>query len=699
MLFREIVSFHGKIQLKQDIKGTMTMSEKVKQRIEQLRNQIGYHNYRYYVLEDPVISDEDYDRMFRELQHLEEQYPQFDDPNSPTKKVGGEPLAKFKQVEHRIPMLSLQNAFNEGEFIDFHNRILRALNSSEQVQYYAEPKIDGVSAELIYQGGKFTLGSTRGDGYVGEDITNNLRTIKSIPLILLDNGYVPDYIVIRGEVYMRMDDFARFNQENERLGKKIFANPRNAASGSLRQLDPKITAQRPLNYFAYHIAHIEPERPKTQAEAIELLVDLGFAVPQPASLCSNQQQVLQFVREFEFKRHSLPYETDGVVIKVNDLGLHEKLGATSHSPRWAIAYKYPSKGEETVVTDIIFQVGRTGAITPVAKLAPVQVGGVIVSSATLHNEDEWKAKDVRIGDHVIVRRAGDVIPEVVETLKEKRSGNEKDITMPGRCPVCGEKVVRSPGEAATRCINIHCPAQIKARITHFASKDALDIDGLGEKFIHQLVDRGIIKDAADLYNLTKQDLFKLERMGDKLAQKLLDAIERSKDTTMDRFIFGLGIRFIGQRGAKLLQENFDSIQQIMQASKEDLISIHEFGQEMASSVVEFFSQPRNVKLVQRLLDAGVKPKKREAIDGVLSDALNGKSVVFTGVLESMTRKQAKELAESCGARIVSSVSKNTDYVVAGKEAGSKLEKARKLNIKVIGEDEFLELTGADKAST
>ncbi|MHC1566972.1 MAG: NAD-dependent DNA ligase LigA [Candidatus Syntropharchaeia archaeon] len=656
----------------------MEMKE-IKERIEKLRKEINRHNYLYYVLDSPEISDAEYDRLMRELEELERKYPEFITPDSPTQRIGAPPLEEFKTVEHRIPMLSLSSLFSEEEVRDFDRRIKNLLDT-EKVEYVAEPKIDGLAVELVYENGIFTIGSTRGDGYRGEDITQNLRTIRSIPLRLLTDN-PPSLLEVRGEVYMPIEEFRELNRKIEEEGGKPFANPRNAAAGSVRQLDPSVTASRPLNIFVYGVGVVEGVSWKTHWEVLKSLSELGFRINPNIRLCKDISDVFDFYEWLKEERERLPYEIDGMVVKVNDLSLHEKLGTTARSPRWAFAYKFPPRQEYTRIKDIVVQVGRTGALTPVAILEPVEIGGVRVSRATLHNEDEIRRKDVRIGDMVIVERAGDVIPEVVGVMKSKRTGEEREFTMPSTCPVCGGEVMKE--EAVARCINPSCPAQLKERIRHFASKGAMDIEGLGPKIIEQLVENNLISDAADLYFLKKEDLLKLERMGDKLAENILGSIEKSKNTTLSRLIYALGIRHVGERIASILAEHFKDLENLKNAKYEDLIEIPEIGPEIARSIISFFAQEGTKRLLKKLGEAGVTYEKEEKKEEILK----GKIFVFTGKI-SMPRDEAKRIVESLGGRVTSSVSKKTDYVVVGENPGSKLEDARRLGIKILSEEEF-----------
>lgn len=660
----------------------------IKARIERLREEIEYHNYRYYVLDDPVISDSEYDKLMRELQALEDKYPEFLNPNSPTQRVGAKPLEAFSTVTHTIPMLSLANATSEEEVVDFDKRVKRLLGVS-QVDYVIEVKIDGLAVELVYVNGEFVLGSTRGDGFTGEDITQNLRTIKSIPMKLLrsEGALIPERLEVRGEIYMGRREFEELNKKREITGEPIFANPRNAASGSVRQLDPRITANRKLNIFCYGMGQVIGIDIKTHMEFLDCLKKWGFRVNPYTRLCHTLEEVFMYYNYIKSIRDEIPYEIDGTVIKVNRLEYQVALGQVSRSPRWALAYKFESHEEKTVVKDIIVGVGRTGALTPVAVLEPVNIGGVVVERATLHNEDEIKRKDIKIGDSVIVTRAGDVIPEVVRVLKEERTGTERPFVMPDNCPVCGEHVVRPEGEAVRRCVNINCPAQIKGRIIHFASKRAMDIDGLGEKLVDQLVDKGLVRDVSDLYYLTKEQLSSLERMADKSAQNIIDAINISKRRPFNRFLYALGIRHVGEHISGLLSEHYKDIEELMKAKEDELMSIPEIGPEVANSIVLFFQDEKNRQTIERILKAGVEIEYKKAGER----PLDGMLFVFTGTLKSMSRDEAKKIVESLGAKTLNSVGKKVNIVVAGEEAGSKLDKARQMGIKIIGEDEFLEM--------
>ena len=579
-----------------------------KKRIEKLREEINFHNYRYYVLDNPVISDAEYDRLMRELESLEKQFPHLITPTSPTQRVGAPPLEKFEEVRHTVPMLSLANAFEEEEVKEFDARVKRFLGITRDIEYCAELKMDGVSVELIYEDGHFTTGSTRGDGFVGENVTQNLKTIKSIPMtLMLEKGETPPRrLEVRGEVYLPIKPFQELNLKRERSGDAVFANPRNAAAGSLRQLDSSITAQRPLDIYCWGVGQLTGQTFSTQWDLLEGLKNWGFKINPHRRRCKNIEEVLKYHREMDELREKLPYEIDGVVIKVNSLSLQQTLGTIARSPRWALAFKFKPKQVTTKILDIVVNVGRTGALTPTAVLEPVHVGGVTVSSATLHNQDEIDRKDIRIGDTVVVQRAGDVIPEVVKVIPEKRTGKEKKYRLPDRCPVCGSEADRPEGEAVARCTGIACPAKLKETIIHFASRDALNIEGLGEKIIEQLVDKGLIKDYADLFALTLDDILKLERMGPKLANNILTAIQNSKKTSLDRLIYALGILHVGEHIAKLLAREFPTLEELSQAPLEKLTAIRGIGKAIASSIVKFFEQKGNQKVIQKLKELGVE---------------------------------------------------------------------------------------------
>jgi len=661
--------------------------EKAKKRIEELRREIEYHNHRYYVLDDPVISDGEYDALMRELQGLEGRHPDLISPNSPTQRVGAQPLEGFNTISHAVPMLSLANAMTAGEVIDFDRRVKKILNTGD-VDYVMEVKIDGLAVELVYVNGEFKQGSTRGDGFVGEDITQNLRTIRSIPMRLIQTPDIPlpEHLEVRGEVYMGRKEFQALNEKREETGEPLFANPRNAASGSMRQLDPKITAGRKLNIFCYAPGRVSDIHFETHMEFIDNLKKWGFRVNPFIKLCIHVNDIIEYYQYIKDMRDEIPYEIDGTVIKVNRLDYQELLGTVSRSPGWAIAFKFEAHEEITAVEDIEVSVGRTGALTPVAILKPVLIGGVEVSRATLHNEGEIQRKGIMIGDTVRVSRAGDVIPEVVRVVKEKRSGREKPFSMPGRCPVCGEDVVRPPGEAIIRCVNINCPAQIKGSIEHFASKRAMDIDGLGTKLVEQLVDKKVIRDVSDLYHLKTNDLIGLERMAERSAQNIINAIEASRRRPFGRFIYGLGIRHVGEHIAGILAERFGSIHELIEADIEALLRIPEIGPEAASSVVSFFKDIKNRETINRILAGGVTLEYGRTGKG----KLDGTLFLFTGSLKSMSRDEARQKIEDLGGKTTNAISRKVTHLVAGEEAGSKLDKAAKLGIKIISEEKFID---------
>ena len=660
-------------------------------RIRQLQEELNYHSYRYYILDDPEISDAEYDRRFRELQRLEEENPEFITPDSPTQRLGAEPLRDFDAVRHSIPMLSLDNAFDEAEIREFDKRIRSLLQAEDAIEYAAELKLDGLAVELVYVNGLFTTGSTRGDGTTGEDITQNLKTIRSIPLRIRESAAgTPDILEVRGEVILTIDAFRRLNESRQSNGEQLFANPRNASAGSLRQLDPRVTAKRPLDIYCYGVGQISGDSGERHTDIIQRLADWGFKTNPLNRICPDIDAVLAYYTEMMEKREGLAYEIDGIVIKVNHLDMQERVGIKSRSPRWAIAFKFPARQEVTRILTINAQVGRTGVLTPVAIMEPVRVGGVEVTRATLHNQDEVDKKDVRIGDWVVIQRAGDVIPEIVSVMKSRRSGDERPYTLPDQCPVCGSHVVRLEGEAAHRCQNVSCPAQIKESIKHFASRGAMDIEGLGSKIVDQLVEKGLVEDYADLYYVSKDQWMNLERMAEKSAQNILDALEKSKEVSPDRFMFALGIRFVGEHVARLLIREFGDITKIEKATYDELIAIHEIGPQVAQSVVQFFDEEHNRKTIQRLMDAGVTLGTTEM---TTNEQLAGLTFVFTGTLQNFSRDEARRIVESSGGRAASSVSKNTDYVVAGKDAGSKAEKAEALGVKIISEDEFQSMIG------
>ncbi len=657
-----------------------------KKKIGELKEIIEKHNYFYHVQDNPQISDHAYDQMMQELVQLESQFPEFLTADSPSQRVGGKPLKGFETVTHLRPLLSLGNAFNLKDLQEFHRRNQSGL--SEQIEYVVEPKIDGLSIVLTYVNGLLQIGATRGDGETGENITQNLKTIGSIPLRLRKDIA---NLVVRGEAYMPKASFARLNQERDATGEEQFANPRNAAAGSLRQLDPAVAASRSLNAFFYEIIYLEGQALKTHWEGLELLRELGFPVNPEVLLTKEIDVCASYCTEWAEKRASLPYEIDGMVIKINDLEKQKQLGATAKSPRWAIAYKFPAEQSITILEDIIIRVGRTGVLTPTAILKPVRLAGSTVSRATLHNEDMIAEKDIRLGDQVIVQKAGDIIPEVVTVLLEERQGTERPFRFPKNCPECGSEVIRLEGEAAHRCSGgLTCPAQIREGIIHFASRNAMDIEGLGPKIVEQLFNAGFIKDVSDLYYLKKADLLKLERMGEQSVTNLLNAIEESKNRSLARLIFGLGIRHVGERGAKSLVEHFKSMTGLAAAGENLLQTLPDIGPKVAASIVSFFAQKGNQVVVDKLLKAGVRMEET-AEESTRSTSLSGKQFVLTGTLAGFSRKGAQELIESLGGKVVGSVSKNTDYVVAGEKPGSKYDKALELHIPILTEEDFASL--------
>ena len=665
--------------------------EDAKKRIEELRKEIRHHDYLYYVLNKPEISDAQYDKLMQELRELEEMYPDLITPDSPTQRVGAPPAEEFKTVKHTKPMLSLDTVLNEEEMRRFDDRVRRELGV-EKVEYVVEPKLDGLSVEVIYENGVLTRGSTRGDGINGEDVTENIKTIRSIPLRLREKELkAPARLAVRGEVIMHIKDFEELNKKLIEKGEEPLANPRNAAAGSLRRLDPRETAERPLDAFFYEIMLLEGDTVKTQWDALQKIKAWGLKVNPHVRKCDGIGDVVRYHVEMGEKRDNLDYEIDGVVVKVNNIEYQDRLGVKARSPRWAVAYKFPPRLEKTQIMDIVVQVGRTGILTPVALLRPVDVSGVTVSRATLHNQDYVDQMDVRIGDFVRIGRAGDVIPEVVEVLKEERTGKEKKFHIPEKCPVCGSKVVREG--AYYRCTGgLSCIAQLKRSIQHFASKGAMDIEGLGGKIVDLLVDNGLVRRISDLYNIRKEDLLKLPRFAEKSADNLIKAIEKSKEQPLPRFIYALGIPNVGEHIARVLAENFKSIENLKKAREENLLRIYEIGPEIAESVVSFFSEKRNLEELDRLARAGVKALT-EVMEEKKPGILEGKTFVFTGELDSFTREEAKRIVEELGGRAASSVSRKTDYVVVGKNPGSKYEKAKQLGVKIISEDEFKKLIG------
>jgi DNA ligase (NAD+) len=669
-----------------------TIDPAIVAKVNELREALHHHNYRYYVLDDPEVSDAEYDRLMQELIRLEEAYPQLSRTDSPSVRVGAPPLTKFDTFVHSIAMLSLDNAFNDNDILEFDRRVKRNLETDTEIQYTAEPKMDGVAVELVYENGKLSAASTRGDGITGELITANVSTIGAVPLVMqAGNGYqLPSRLEVRGEVFIGIEAFKQLNQERIEQELPPFANPRNSAAGSLRQLDSKITAARPLDIFFYGVGMVTDIVFDSHWDLLQSLKAWGFKINPLIQPRVTVAKLLKFYQQLAETRHRLPYDIDGMVVKVDSLRLQQQLGATTRSPRWAIAYKFAALQETTVLENIEVQVGRTGALTPVAHLAPVNVGGVTVSRATLHNEDEIEKKDIRIGDAVLVQRAGDVIPEVVKVISSKRSGAEKKFTMPDACPACGSPVVRMEGEAAIRCINASCSAQVKERIKHLASKAAFDIDGLGVKLVDQLVEKQMVSSYAGLFKLDAESLAALDRMGVKSAENLMDAIDSSKQISFARFLYALGIRHVGEQIAVLLANQFDSLEQLTNCSEDQLTAIEGVGPVVAESIVTFFRQTKNLATVHRILDSGVRILFETPVQ---TGDLAGKTFVLTGALETMTRRQSKELIEASGGKVSSSVSRNTDFVVVGESPGSKLSRARELGVAVLDEAGLKELLG------
>jgi DNA ligase (NAD+) len=677
-----------------------SVPRKAAERAAKLRAELEEHNYRYYVEDAPTISDAEYDALFRELEAIEHEYPSLARADSPTQRVGGQPVSAFEPVTHRVPMLSIGNAFTAEEAQAFDRRIREALKL-DSVEYEAEPKFDGLAVSLAYERGMLKGGGTRGDGYTGENVTANLKTIGAIPLRLGDGASVPPYVEIRGEVLMLKRDFERLNAAQAAKGEKAFVNPRNAAAGALRQLDPKMTAKRKLTFFAYGIGAVEwaprQRSPMTQSALLELLVALHLPVTKERAVVRGVDGLLDYYRRIGDRRQSLPYQIDGVVYKVNDLAQQDRLGFVARAPRFALAHKFAAEEMPTEVIGIEVQVGRTGALTPVAKLKPVFVGGVTVTNATLHNEDEVRRKDVRIGDAVIVRRAGDVIPEVVRVLTEKRPKDAREFKMPRKCPECGSAVVRLPDEAVARCSGgLVCPAQRKGALLHFASRRAMDIEGLGDRLVDQLVDAGVVHTPADLYKLGIAALAELERMAEKSAANVVAAIDKSRKTTLARFIYALGARHVGEETAKDLARHFGSLDALMAADEAALLDVEDVGPVLAESIHQFFAEAHNREVIAQLRAAGVhwlegEPQRK------LAGKLQGLTLVLTGTLPTLSRDEAKDLIESHGGKVAGSVSKKTDYVVAGAEAGSKLDRATELGVPIIDEQELRAMVGRRKA--
>ncbi len=654
--------------------------EEARKRAESLRRAINEYNYYYHVLDQPKVDDWKFDQMMHELERLEEEYPGLQDPDSPTRRIGGEPLESFETLDHRVPMLGLDNAFNEEDLIGFDNRV-RKLSGLDCVEYFCELKIDGLAVSLQYEEGIFKRGSTRGDGYTGEDITHNLRTIRQIPLKLPENLTLE----VRGEVYINKKDFERLNRYREEQGLMLFANPRNAAAGSLRQLDPRLAAKRPLKLFLYGLGDHSLEL-SCQSELLDYLEKLQLPVNPNRTICRGPEEVYEYCRRWQTEKLELPYEIDGIVIKVNDLALQKELGNTARSPRWAIAYKYPPEEKPTRVLDIEVNIGRTGAITPVALLEPVTLSGTTVKRASLHNEDFIAEKGIKIGDTVIVHKAGEIIPEVLKVMEDRRTGREKEFKMPGHCPSCNSETVRLSGEAAMRCLNPSCPAQLVEKLVHFSSRRAMDIEGLGPAVAEAVFNSGLVRDVGDLYYLTAEELAGLPRMAEKSAGNLVEAIAGSRENPLRRLLFGLGIRFVGEKAARLLAARFGTLDRLREAEEEELTRVEEIGPKIGEAVVQFFNTAETGPVLEKLRKAGVNFE--EPTVEAISEDLAGKTFVFSGALDSFTRDEAAALVEEKGGRASSSISRKTDYLVAGEDPGSKLEKARRLDVRVIDEEEF-----------
>ncbi|MEJ2355672.1 MAG: NAD-dependent DNA ligase LigA [candidate division WOR-3 bacterium] len=672
----------------------MSVPDKIKKEIEQLRKKLRYHNYRYYVLNQPEISDYEFDRLMKKLQDLEGQYPELQDPNSPTQRVGGKPVKEFDNVTHDPPMLSLDNTYDQEELEEFEQRVLRNLeNKVDKIEWVIEQKIDGVAVSLEYENGKFIRGSTRGDGVTGDDITQNIKTIKSVPLELLKKGEDFARIEVRGEVFMPDSSFLKLNEEKEEKEEQLFANPRNATAGTLKNLDPRIVAERNLDVYIHSYGTL-PDNIKKHREALDILEKIGFKVIPLREVRSSIEDSKDLINEWSTKRFKLPYQTDGLVFKINDIKTRELLGSTSKSPRWAVAYKFPAERKVTHLNDIKISIGRTGIATPIALLERVLIAGTTVSRASLFNKDEIERKNIMVGDEVYIEKGGDIIPHVVGVKKEARDGSEKKFEFPEKCPVCGENLVRPEGEVYYRCINIGCPSQVKKSIIHYGSRDGMDIEGLGEVLVDQLVEKKLVSDYADLYYLKREDVEKLERMGSKSAENLLEGIEESKNRLFDRLVFSLGIPFVGTYNAKIIAGEFPSMDNLKNATCEALLEIKGIGENTASSVVSFLENKKNLTVIEKLQKAGVRMEKE--IEKGVKLPLSGKKFVFTGEIERYTRREAKDLVEKLGARATGSVSKSTDFVVVGENPGSKIEDAKKLDVKIIGEEEFLKLISDNK---
>ena len=656
-----------------------------------LKEKINRYDYEYYVLAEPSVSDFEYDKLYKRLEEIEKEHPEWITPDSPTQRVSGEPTKQFKTVEHLFPMLSLANTYNEEEFIEFDKRVRSLLNEDEKVEYAAELKIDGVAVSLLYENGLLVRGATRGNGIQGDDITNNIRTIKSIPLKIMKDMGFPDRFEIRGEVYMPLESFRKVNKQREENGENLFVNPRNAAAGTLKLQDAREVAQRGLQMFSYQLqSNEEMEQNRYQIDSLLTLQKAGFSVNPNFKLCADIKEVLDYVAYWEEKRAQLPYEIDGVVVKVNDLEQQKRLGATAKNPRWAIAYKFKAQKVETKIEKITWQVGRTGIVTPVAELTPVFLAGTTVSRATLHNPDELIRKDIREGDYVMIEKGGDIIPKVLYPLKEKRSAESGAVFIPDKCPSCGAPLVKNEDEAALRCINKECPDQIKRKIEHFTSRGAMDIEGMGKAVVETLVDKKLLNNIADIYDLKKEDVIDLERFAQKSAENLIEAINDSKNRELYRLIFGLGIPYIGVTAAKILSKHYKNLKALLTAELDDLLALQGIGDKMAEAIVGYFDDEENRAIIARLEKAGVNFEDKSLMSEQ-EDIFKGASFVLTGTLPTMKRSEAAAMIEKYGGKVVSSVSKNTDYVLAGEKAGSKLDKARKFDVRIIDEKEFMEI--------
>lgn len=666
----------------------------VRQRIQDLRQELNLHAHRYYVLDAPTLADAEYDRLFQELAALEKQHPELITADSPTQRVGGAPLAQFETVAHTLPMLSLENAFDNDDLVDFEVRLFRFLHSTEPISYVTEPKLDGLAVELVYEEGLFTLGSTRGDGVLGENITRNLKTIPAIPLRLLspEGTPIPKRLEVRGEVFIKLADFRKLNEERAKSGEPLFANPRNAAAGSLRQLDPKITATRPLDFYAYGVSDAKILPCTHQYDLLQYLGTLGFKINPLVHLCRNIAEAISQFTQLQGQRAELAYDIDGMVVKVNDFSLQERLGAKARSPRWAIAAKFPASQATTRLLSVEFGVGRTGAITPVAILEPVQIGGVTVSRATLHNEDELRRKGLMLGDTVLVQRAGDVIPEVVKPVVENRTGQEQTIAMPTACPECGFSLIRAGQEAITRCPNPNCPAQRVRGLIHFTGKSGMDIEGLGKKAVEQLVSQGLVQDIPDIYQLKVETLAALDGWGNKSAENAVRAIQESRNPPLAKFLAALGIRHVGEVTAQLLARHFKSLDRLVQAGETDFLQIEGIGGQMATSLVDYFQDPAVREMLDRLKELGISAQE-EKHTAETSGGLTGSVFLFTGGLTHLSRHEAKARIKELGGQVATGISRKVTHVVLGDSPGSKLSKARDLGLTIITEDEFLRLIG------